>query len=103
MPASAASCGSSVAASLLAFIWLSLRTLTPLQEVQVVNMWLPQFMDWFAAGMLFALVHNRLRLPDPPRWMQRFNTLADDVGTLSGPDRGFLPAGRHTHRRAYVR
>lgn len=74
----------------LAFIWLSLRTLTPLQEVQVVNMWLPQFMDWFAAGMLFALIHNRLRLPDPPRWMQRFNTLADDVGTCLVLSAGFF-------------
>ena len=53
-------------------------------------MWLPQFMDWFAAGMLFALIHNRLRLPDPPRWMQRFNTLADDVGTCLVLSAGFF-------------
>lgn len=65
----------------LAFLWLSLRTMTPLRTFGVVNMWLPNFMDWFATGMLFALVHNRLRLPDPPRWMRRLNSLADDVGT----------------------
>lgn len=66
---------------LLAFVWLVLRTLTPLSEVGVLNMWLPAFMDWFAVGMGMALVHNRLRLPDPPQWMRKLNALADDVGT----------------------
>lgn len=69
------------ACAVLAFLWLSMRTFTPVRAFGVVNMWLPNFMDWFATGMLFALVHNRLRLPNPPRWMLRLNRLADDVGT----------------------
>ena len=65
----------------LAFAWLLLRTLTPVGEFTVVNMWLPNFMDWFAVGMFFALVHNRLRAPDPPAWIGRLNRLADDAAT----------------------
>jgi len=66
----------------IAFLWLAVRTLVPaVNQFGVVNMWLPNFMDWFAVGMVFALVHNRLRLPDPPHWMQRLNDLADDVTT----------------------
>ncbi len=53
-------------------------------------MWLPGFMDWFAVGMLMALVHNRLRLPDPPGWMRRLNVLADDVGTCLVLAAGFF-------------
>jgi peptidoglycan/LPS O-acetylase OafA/YrhL len=63
----------------IAMAWLLIRTLTPAQEFPVLNMWLPNFMDWFAVGMFFAVVHNRLRQPDPPRWMLRLNALADDV------------------------
>ena len=66
------------ACAVIAFAWLLLRTLTPMKSLGIVNMWLPAFMDWFAVGMLFALVHNRLKQPDPPRWMQRLNRLADD-------------------------
>lgn len=73
-----------------AFVWLALRTLTPLRDFGVVNMWLPAFMDWFAAGMFFALVHNRLRLPDPPGWARRLNMLADDVGTCLVLAAGFF-------------
>lgn len=69
------------ACAVIAFLWLGLRTLSPLHSLAVVNMWLPGFLDWFAVGMLCALVHNRLRLPDPPMWMRRLNALADDVGT----------------------
>lgn len=65
----------------IAFLWLALRTFSPFHSIGVVNMWLPGFMDWFAVGMLCALVHNRLRLPNPPMWMRRLNGLADDVGT----------------------
>ncbi len=62
------------------FVWLLMRTTTPAQDFPVLNMWLPNFLDWFAAGMFFAVVHNRLQLPDAPRWMRRLNALADDVG-----------------------
>jgi peptidoglycan/LPS O-acetylase OafA/YrhL len=66
----------------LAAAWLALRTFVPpAREITVLNMWLPNFMDWFAVGMACALAHNRLRLPDPPAWMRRLNALADDVGT----------------------
>jgi peptidoglycan/LPS O-acetylase OafA/YrhL len=66
----------------VAFVWLIMRTAIPaVRGFGVVNMWLPNFMDWFAVGMFFALVHARLRLPAAPRWMQRINALADDVGT----------------------
>lgn len=67
--------------AVLSFGWLLVRTLTPVGAFSVVNMWLPQFLDWFAVGMTFAIVHNRLRQPGPPRWMLRLNALADDVGT----------------------
>ena len=65
--------------AVVAFLWLLLRTTTGVREFGVVNMWLPNFMDWFAVGMAFAVVHNRLRLPDPPAWMLRLNRLADDT------------------------
>lgn len=65
----------------LSFAWLLARTLTPVGGFGVVNMWLPQFMDWFAVGMAYAVVHNRLRHPDPPRWMRRLNALADDLAS----------------------
>jgi peptidoglycan/LPS O-acetylase OafA/YrhL len=74
----------------LAMVWLGARTLTPMSELGVVNMWLPAFLDWFAVGMAFALVHNRLKLPDPPAWMTRLNTLADDVGTCLVLAAGFF-------------
>ena len=74
-----------------AFLWLAMRTAIPtVKEFGVVNMWLPNFMDWFAVGMFFALVHSRLRLPDPPRWMARINALADDVGTCLVLAAGFF-------------
>jgi peptidoglycan/LPS O-acetylase OafA/YrhL len=66
------------ACALVALGWLVMRTLTPAQDFPVLNMWLPNFMDWFAVGMAFAVVHNRLRQPDPPVWMRRLNALADD-------------------------
>jgi peptidoglycan/LPS O-acetylase OafA/YrhL len=74
----------------VAFVWLLLRTLSPLQNISVVNMWLPGFMDWFAAGMFFAVIHNRLQLPDPPAWMIRVRSLADDVGTCLVVAAGFF-------------
>ncbi len=74
----------------IAFVWLLLRTLSPLQSISVVNMWLPGFMDWFAAGMFFAVIHNRLQLPDPPTWMIRIRSLADDVGTCLVVAAGFF-------------
>lgn len=66
--------------AIIAALWLISRTLTPFGHFTVVNMWLPNFLDWFAVGMLLALVHNRLRQPAPPEWMVRLNRLADDVG-----------------------
>ena len=74
-----------------AFLWLAMRTAIPaVRDFGVVNMWLPNFMDWFAVGMFFALVHARLRLPDPPRWMLRINALADDVGVCLVMAAGFF-------------
>ena len=74
-----------------ALLWLVMRTTVPAaQAFGVVNMWLPNFMDWFAVGMLFALVHSRLRLPDPPRWMTRLNALADDAGVCLVLAAGFF-------------
>ncbi len=70
------------ACAVIAFLWLLMRTAPPVSDIEgsnVVSMWLPNFMDWFAVGMLFAVVHNRLRLPDPPAWMTRLNRLADDT------------------------
>ena len=75
----------------VAFVWLAMRTgIPPMTGFGVVNMWLPNFMDWFAVGMFFALVHSRLRLPDPPRWMARINGLADDAAACLVLAAGFF-------------
>jgi peptidoglycan/LPS O-acetylase OafA/YrhL len=43
--------------------------------------WLPAHLDWFAAGMALAVVHSRLDLPTPPRWMAVVRRLAQDTPT----------------------
>ncbi len=43
--------------------------------------WLPAHLDWFAAGMALAVVHSRLGLPTPPRWMTVVRSLAKDTPT----------------------
>lgn len=79
------------AGGLITFLWLLMRTaVPPVRTFGVVNMWLPNYLDWFAVGMLLALVHNRLRLADPPAWMLRLNALADDVGTCLVLAAGFF-------------
>lgn len=94
--------------------WLLLRTTTVIGEFGVVNMWLPNFMDWFAVGMFFAVVHNRLRLPDPPSWMVKLNRLADDTVTClvvaaglfllaSTPIAGPYTFGEGSASQAYMR
>ena len=43
--------------------------------------WLPAHLDWFAAGMAFAVIQSRLTLPNPPRWMAVVRRLAQDTPT----------------------
>lgn len=43
--------------------------------------WLPAHLDWFAAGMALAVVHSRLGLTTPPRWMTVVRRLAQDTPT----------------------
>lgn len=50
------------------------RGATPFREA----VWLPAFLDWFAAGMLLALVDVRRRLPDPPRLVRLVVAVAQD-------------------------
>lgn len=65
--------------AVISFLWLLLRTKTTMSHFTVMNMWLPNFIDWFAVGMALAVVHNRLRQPNPPLWMVRLNRAADDA------------------------
>lgn len=76
--------------ALIAFAWLLMRTRTELGQYTVLNMWLPGFIDWFAVGMAFALIHNRLRLPNPPRWMVTVNRWADEPGACLVVAAGFF-------------
>ena len=43
--------------------------------------WLPAYADWFAAGMLLALVEVRSRLPSPPALVRVLQSLARDQWT----------------------
>jgi peptidoglycan/LPS O-acetylase OafA/YrhL len=42
------------------------------------GLWLPAYLDWFAAGMLLALVEVRVTRADPPRWVRTLGELAQD-------------------------
>jgi peptidoglycan/LPS O-acetylase OafA/YrhL len=43
--------------------------------------WLPAYLDWFAAGMLLAVVEVRSRQPEPPRLVRLVMTLGRDQAT----------------------
>lgn len=42
------------------------------------GLWLPAYLDWFAAGMLLALVEVRIGQADAPRWVRALHDLARD-------------------------
>lgn len=56
----------------------ALRTIGPLRSQLGAGFWLPGFLDWFAIGMLAALVQVRLTKGQAPRWMIRLRDLAAD-------------------------
>ncbi len=43
--------------------------------------WLPAYLDWFAAGMLLAVVEVRRRLPSPPRTVRVVDRAGADTVT----------------------
>ena len=51
---------------LVAVVFLGLRAWTEALPHQA-GWWLPAYLDWFAGGMLLAVVEVRRRLPRPPR------------------------------------
>ena len=59
----------------VAWAFVGVRAWTTLLPDQA-GWWLPGYLDWFAAGMLLAVVEVRRRLPSPPRLVR----LVDDVG-----------------------
>lgn len=61
------------------FNWL--RTAGPLSAVPGTYSWLPGYLDWFAAGMLLAVLEVRLRMPNPTRGVRTIRQLAGDVPT----------------------
>ena len=60
---------------LVAVLFLGVRAWTEALPYQV-GWWLPAYLDWFAGGMLLAVVEVRRRLPRPPRTV----ALLDRVG-----------------------
>ncbi len=51
------------------------------QSLVFAGTWLPAHLDWFAAGMALAVIHSRLELPTPPRWMAVLRRMAQDTPT----------------------
>lgn len=60
----------------------SLRAWTELVPRDIAGYWLPAHLDWFAGGMLLALVSVSIRDGVPgPAWFDRLSRLASDWGT----------------------
>ena len=56
--------------TLAGWAFIAMRALGPLGGLSMGGYWLPTFMDWFAIGMVGAVIQARLSLGEPPRWMQ---------------------------------
>ena len=68
-----------VAVSVITNLLLVSTALLPRQA----GWWLPAYLDWFAAGMLLAVVEVRRRLPSPPRTVRVVDRAgADTVSCL---------------------
>jgi peptidoglycan/LPS O-acetylase OafA/YrhL len=46
-----------------------------------LGLWLPSYLDWFAAGMIAAYARVVRRRATPPRWATTLHTMASDTGT----------------------
>jgi peptidoglycan/LPS O-acetylase OafA/YrhL len=55
-----------------------LRLTTDLLPHENAGLWLPAYLDWFAAGMLLAVVEVRMGQAAPPRWVRTLRDLARD-------------------------
>ncbi len=71
--------------AILAGMWVvgvgftALRTIGPLGEQLGMGFWVVGFLDWFALGMVIGLAYELLSRPDPPRWAQRLQVLANET------------------------
>lgn len=65
---------------LVAAAFLAIRATTELLPFQA-GWWLPAYLDWFAAGMLLAVVEVRRRLPHPPRLVRAVDGAAGEAWT----------------------
>ena len=66
-----------VAVSVVSNVLLVSTALLPRQA----GWWLPAYLDWFAAGMLLAVVEVRRRLPSPPRTVRVVDRAGADTVT----------------------
>lgn len=62
----------------VATLWNGARAATPLLPFQSA-FWLPAYLDWFAGGMLLAIVSVRRLQPDPPRLVRGLAELGSDA------------------------
>jgi peptidoglycan/LPS O-acetylase OafA/YrhL len=62
----------------IAVLFLGMRATTTLLPYQA-GWWLPAYLDWFAGGMLLAVVEVRRRLPSPPRLVRVIDDAARDT------------------------
>lgn len=64
----------------VAAVFLATRATTDRLPFQA-GWWLPAYLDWFAAGMLLAVVEVRRRLPEPPWVVRALESAASDAWT----------------------
>lgn len=69
-----------VAAMILALTFTILRVSGGLGTNILTAYWLPGFLDWFALGMVAAVIQVRLGLAAPPAWMRSLRQVAMATG-----------------------
>ncbi|MGZ6803398.1 MAG: acyltransferase family protein [Nocardioidaceae bacterium] len=64
--------------------WQVVTTRTGWFDAHVAGQWLPGYLDWFAGGMLLALVQSRMASGLGSPWMHGLADLARSAGTCLG-------------------